>query len=176
MHRPPLPRLACLLLLAAGLTGRGAAAAAPISGGSGGSGGSSPAAKEIEAFNEKFRDAILHMDNAATMALWADGGVTLLPGSAPISGKATIAKWMDDVVARLPGYHVTRQDNEFHDIRVSGDWASEWGTTHQTVQPPDGKPALEIYGKILLVLHRDAGGAWKIQEEMWNNIETPARP
>jgi uncharacterized protein (TIGR02246 family) len=123
--------------------------------------------EEIEAFNLRFRDATLHMDNAAAMALWADDGVTLLPGMAPIQGKQTIAKWLDGVVARLQEYRVTTQDNDFHDIQVSGDWASEWGTTHQVVQPPNGAPVLETWGKILLVLHKDADGTWKIREEMW---------
>jgi ketosteroid isomerase-like protein len=108
------------------------------------------------------------MDNAGAMALWADDGVTLLPGMAPIAGKKTIAKWLDDVVANMPGYKVTQQENEFRDIQVSGDWASEWGTTHQVVQPPNGKAPIEGYGKILLVLHRDESGEWKIKEEMWN--------
>jgi uncharacterized protein (TIGR02246 family) len=127
----------------------------------------------IDDFNRKFREATLRMDNAATMALWAEDGVTLLPGMAPVEGKKTIAKWLDGVVAGLAGYRVTAQDNEFHDIRVCGDWASEWGTTHQVVQPPDGKPAIETWGKILLVLHRDKDGAWKISEEMWNSGVRP---
>ena len=124
--------------------------------------------REIEAFNKRFQEVTLRMDNAEAMALWADDGVTLLPGMAPIAGKKTIAKWLDDVVANMPGYKVTQQENEFHDIRVSGDWASEWGTTHQVVQPPDGKPPIEGFGKILLVLHKDESGEWKIKEEMWN--------
>ena len=107
------------------------------------------------------------MDNAATMALWAEDGVSLLPGMAPIEGKSTIAKWLDGVVSHLRGYRVTAQDNEFHDVEVSGDWASEWGTTHQVVQPPNGGPVMETWGKILLVLRRDKDGAWKIREEMW---------
>jgi len=123
---------------------------------------------EIASFNQKFRIATLQMDNAATMALWAEDGVSLLPGLAPIEGKKTIAKWRDGVVAGLSGYRVTTQENDFHDIQISGDWASEWGATHQIVQPPDGKTAIETWGKILLVLHREADGAWKIREEMWN--------
>jgi ketosteroid isomerase-like protein len=94
--------------------------------------------KEIEAFNERFEEVTLRMDNAGVMALWDDDGVTLLLGMAPIEGKKTITKWLHDLVAKMPGYEVTKQENEFHDIRVSGDWASEWGTTHQVVQPPDG--------------------------------------
>ena len=123
--------------------------------------------EEIEIVNQRLREATLHMDNAATMELWAEDGVTLLPGLAPIEGKRTIARWLDGVVANLHGYRVTAQDNVFHDVQISGDWASEWGTTHQVVQPPNGGQPMETWGKILLVLHRDAGGAWKIREEMW---------
>jgi uncharacterized protein (TIGR02246 family) len=128
--------------------------------------------QEIEAFNAKFLEVTLKMDNAGVMALWADDGVTLLPGLAPISSKVTISKWLDEVVAKMPGYRVTKQENDFHDIQVSGEWASEWGTTHQVVQPPDGKPVIEIYGKILLVLHKGKDGAWRISEEMWNTGES----
>ncbi|HEY6321758.1 MAG TPA: DUF4440 domain-containing protein [Thermoanaerobaculia bacterium] len=156
--------LAALAVLAAGSL---AAPGAPVWGQAG-------ATQEIEAFNRRFREAILSMDNRTTMALWAEDGVTLLPGMAPIAGKQTIARWLDDVTAQMPGYRVARQDNQFHDIRVAGDWASEWGTTDQTVQPPGGKPPLVIHGKILLVLHRDASGSWKIQEEMWNSVEAAA--
>jgi uncharacterized protein (TIGR02246 family) len=127
--------------------------------------------KEIEAFNKEFLEVTLHMDTAGVMALWADDGVTLLPGMAPVAGKKTIAKWLDDVVARMPGYRVTKQENEFHAIQISGDWASEWGTTYQVVQPPGGKPPIESHGKILLVLHKEKDGAWKIKQEMWNAAE-----
>jgi len=123
---------------------------------------------QIERFNREFTAAILRMDNAAVMSLWAEDGTTLLPGMAPLSGRANIAKWLDDITSRMPGYRVTRQEDSFHDLQVSGDWASEWGTTVQVVQPPDGKPAIESHGKILLVLHREKDGKWRIKQEMWN--------
>lgn len=122
---------------------------------------------QIEAFNHEFTAAVLRMDNAAISAMWAEDGTTLLPGMAPLSGRANIAKWMDDITAKMPGYRVTKQEDSFHDIQVSGDWASEWGTTYQVVQPPDGKPPIETHGKILLVLHRGSDGKWRIQQEMW---------
>lgn len=128
---------------------------------------------EIDAFNRSFTAATLAMDNAAVMALWAGDGVTLLPGMKAVSGKKTIAAWLDDIVARMPGYKVTLQEDDFHDIVVSGDWASEWGTTHQVVQPPDGKPPIETWGKVLLVLHREKDGQWRIEREMWNQGVKP---
>jgi uncharacterized protein (TIGR02246 family) len=128
----------------------------------------SRAQKEIETFNQKFREATLKMDNAATVALWAEDGTTLLPGMAPLTGRSNIAKWLDEITARMAGYHVVSQENDFHDIQVAGDWASEWGTTVQVTQPGEGKEPIEVHGKIVLVLHRERNGEWKIKQEMWN--------
>ncbi len=123
---------------------------------------------EIEAFNKKFVDLHLKMDTAGVLAMWAEDGVDLMPGEAPLLGKKAIVAWVEDIVAKMPGYKVTREEVEFHDIQVSGDWASEWATEHPVVQAPDGKPPIEGFGKMLLVLHREASAEWKIKQEMWN--------
>ncbi len=128
-----------------------------------------PAKQQIAAFNDKFTDAIRHMDNAAVMSLWAEDGVSLLPNRAAIRGKAAIQKFMEEVTSKTQGYKVVSQDDDFQDIEVSGAWASEWAVTKQVVQPPDGKPLMTIYGKMLLVLHRDQAGDWKIKEESWTS-------
>ena len=54
-------------------------------------------------FNQKLADATRHMDNAATLALWADDGVSLLPDASPLLGKPAIAAFMDRVTASLKG-------------------------------------------------------------------------
>ncbi len=61
---------------------------------------------ELDAFNQRFTDAIRHMDNAAVLSLWADDGVSLLPNTAPILGKSAIEKFMNDVTSRTKGYSV----------------------------------------------------------------------
>lgn len=128
-----------------------------------------PAARrQIEEFNREFTAAHLRMDNQAVISMWAEDGVTLLPGMAPLSGRSNIARWLDEITAKMPGYRVTTQEDDFRDIQLFGDWASEWGMTHQVVQPPDGKPAIDTRGKILLVLHREQDGKWRIKQEMWN--------
>ncbi len=129
---------------------------------------------EILDFNRRFAAAGLHMDNAAVMALYADDSVSLLPGMAAMVSKKTIADWLAGMVAEMPGYRVTRNDLEAQDIRIMGDWASEWATTHQIVQPPGGKPPIDTHGKILLVLHREIPGGWKIVQEMWNGAPPPS--
>jgi uncharacterized protein (TIGR02246 family) len=129
--------------------------------------------KEIEAFNKRYVDLHLKMDTAGLLALWAEDGVDLMPGDAAMIGKKKIVAWVEEIVAKMPGYKVTKQEMEFHDIHVCGDWASEWATEHQLVQPPDGKPPIENFGKMALVLHRRANGEWKVQQEMWNAAPKP---
>jgi len=124
--------------------------------------------KEIEAFNKRYVELHLKMDTAGFLALWAEDGVDLMPGDAPMIGQKKIAAWVEEIVAKMPGYKVTKQEMEFHDIHVCGEWASEWATEHQLVQPPDGKPPIDSYGKIALVLHREASVEWKVQQEIWN--------
>jgi uncharacterized protein (TIGR02246 family) len=128
---------------------------------------------EIEAFNKHYVELHLKMDTAGVLALWEEDGVDLMPGDAPMIGKKKIVAWVEDIVAKMPGYKVLKQDMEFHDIQVCGDWASEWATEHQVVQPPDGKPVIEGYGKMALVLHREANGEWKVKQEMWNAAPKP---
>jgi ketosteroid isomerase-like protein len=127
---------------------------------------------EILAFNEKFINAHLRMDNPAIIAMWAEDGVSLLPSMAPMVGRATIGKFINDISAQMPGYKIVREKIDFHDIQVSGDWASEWGLETQGLQPPN-QPTMVGYGKILFVLHKDAKGEWKIQQEMWNANPKP---
>ena len=125
--------------------------------------------EEIEAFNQQFISAHLKMDQPLILSFWADDGVSLMPGSAPILGKEAIAKFVEDAVASIPGYRVTKQEIDWHNIQVSGDWASEWGLEHQVAEGPPGKPTFDGHGKILLILHKDSQGKWKIQQEMWNS-------
>lgn len=132
-------------------------------------GSSKPSGKEeIEGFNDHYRELHLKMDTAGIFALWADDGVDLMPGEAPMIGKKVIQAWVEDILAKMPGYKVVKQEMEFHDIEVCGDWASEWALEHQVVQPPEGKEPLETWGKMALILHRDASGVWKVKQEMWN--------
>jgi ketosteroid isomerase-like protein len=139
--------------------------------GSAGRAGQASAKDEIEAFNRKFVELHLKMDHAGVLAMWADDGVDLMPGMAPLIGKPAIAAWLKGLEPQLAGSKVTTEDLQFHDIHVSGDWASEWAEEHQAVER-EGKPRFEGYGKLALVLHREEG-QWKIKQEMWNSSPRP---
>ncbi|MGA2097956.1 MAG: nuclear transport factor 2 family protein [Candidatus Acidiferrum sp.] len=133
------------------------------------SGGGIPSGREeVGRFNEHYRERHLKMDTAGIFELWADDGVDLMPGEAPMIGKKVIQEWVEGILAKMPGYKVVKQEMEFHDIQVAGDWASEWALEHQVVQPPNGNEPIETWGKMALVLHRDESGGWKVKQEMWN--------
>ena len=128
--------------------------------------------KEILAFNAKFLDAHLKMDTPAIVMMWEEDGVSLLPDTAPMIGKPEIAKFLGEVTKRLKGWRMEKMELDFRGIEVSGNWASEWAFEHQVVKPPDNaKPAVDGHGKMLLVLHREADGSWRIKREMWNQGE-----
>jgi ketosteroid isomerase-like protein len=121
----------------------------------------------IERFNEALRQATLHMDNAATLSLWEESGVSLLPAAAPITGKRALAAFLDRATSSMSNAKMRSFTLECFDLHVSGDWASEWCTEHQIVDLAGGKQ-FDGRGKMLLVLHRGPAGAWRIQNEMWN--------
>jgi uncharacterized protein (TIGR02246 family) len=126
---------------------------------------------EIEAFNRKLEVATRTMDNAATLALWADDGISLLPSTKPIVGKPAIAAFFDSVTAQIKGATMQKFEMECSAIDISGDTASEWCREHQIVQMADGKPPFDGRGKMLLVLKKGQDGSWRLLREMWNQAE-----
>lgn len=122
----------------------------------------------IAKFNQALTVATTRMDNAAAMALWADDGISLLPGTAPIVGKKAISDFMDGVTRQLPGAHMQHFEMQCRAVEVSGNWATEWCHEHQIVELGGGKPPFDGQGNMLLVLHRDSDGQWRLKREMWN--------
>ena len=128
---------------------------------------------EVAAFNEKFRAAHERMDTPGILGMWSETGVSLLPDTAPVVGKPAIVKFMNAAMANLAGYKELKVEMDFHDVRVCGDYATEWAIEHQVIQPPDGKPVIDHWGKFSLILHKDADGVWRVQQEMWNSTPKP---
>ncbi|MFI5257703.1 MAG: hypothetical protein ACHQRK_10635, partial [Gemmatimonadales bacterium] len=97
-------RIRALLVLLAALSfapaGLHAQSAAP----------SQSAHPDIDSFNRALADATRRMDNAATLALWNDDGVSLLPSTKPIVGKAAIGAFVNAMTASFPGAHMEKFD------------------------------------------------------------------
>ena len=122
----------------------------------------------IEEFNRAVIDATKKMDNAASLALWEEDGVSILPNSKPLSGKPAIAAFVEKVTSQFPGAHMESFTLACSTIFASGDWASERCVEHQVVKFPGDKPPFDGWGNLLYVLHRSGDGRWRIQTEMWS--------
>lgn len=130
----------------------------------------------IDAFNKALADATRHMDNAATLALWEDDGISLLPETPPLVGKAALQQMYDAVTAQLPGARMQQFDLACFDAEVHGDSGSEWCEEHQVIVSDKGALLFDGRGRMLLLLHRDAAGQWRLRREMWVPAEPPAPP
>jgi ketosteroid isomerase-like protein len=124
----------------------------------------------IAQFNERFAAATRAMQDSAVLALWDENGISLLPSQAPIVGKPALAAFLARVRTQYPDAKMRSFECHCHDIQISGDIAAEWCDEHQIVDLPDHK-IFDGRGKMLLVLHRGAGGTWRLSREMWNQGE-----
>jgi ketosteroid isomerase-like protein len=129
--------------------------------------------KSLDAFNQEFIGACQKMDHPATAALWADDGVDLLQGMAPMIGKAKISEWLNSLTPQLASAKMIYCTVAWQDIKIQGDLAYEWGINRQRIEfPPPQKP-FEGEGKILLIVKRQADGTWKIEVESWSSLPQP---
>jgi ketosteroid isomerase-like protein len=128
----------------------------------------------IAAFNSAFTDAIRAMNNDAVLALWEDDGIAILPGSPPVRGKAAMRAMLQGISSAHPKAKMESFTNQCFDIEGRGSWASERCVEHQVVTEP-GKPTFDSWGNMLLVLHRQPSGEWRLSREMWNQGAPPQR-
>src|SRR5215467_6311698 len=64
--------------------------------------------QEVWQFNQKFQEAHLRMDTDAIIGMWSENGVSLLPETAPITGKGAVGSYIRDAVASLAGYKMLK--------------------------------------------------------------------
>jgi ketosteroid isomerase-like protein len=123
----------------------------------------------VDALNAKNVKACQEMDNAASASLWADDGVDLIQGLAPMVGKTTITTWLNGLTPGLKGAKMVYCTIDWKQVTVVGDWAYEWGVNRQRIEFRSPQPPFESEGKITLVLKRQPNGEWKIELESWNS-------
>jgi len=120
----------------------------------------------IDAFNRALADATRRMDNAASLALWADDGVSLMPSASPVVGKKAIGDFFASVIKQIAGSRMERFDMRCFDVHVSGPLATEWCVEHQVVHLANGD-TFDGWGKMSFVLQRGSDGTWRLAQEMW---------
>jgi uncharacterized protein (TIGR02246 family) len=117
----------------------------------------------------------LHQDDiAATLnqnadqlaALWADDGVLLSQGNAPVIGKQTIREGASHSVGKIVSYTPRIQD-----VSITGDSAVEWGYFDVTFQDPSQPQTGEFHGRFLRAMKKQQDGTWKFTRVMWQQAE-----
>jgi uncharacterized protein (TIGR02246 family) len=126
------------------------------------------ARKSVDAFNQTFIEACQKMNHPAAAALWSEDGADLLPGMAPMVGKAKISEWLNSLTPQLAGAKMVYCTVDWQDIQIHGDLAYEWGINRQKIDFPPPKKSFQNEGKIVLILKRQSDGSWRIALESWN--------
>lgn len=121
---------------------------------------------QIAALNTAIESATRHMDNAASLALWADDGVSLTPNANALVGKPAIAAFFETVMKQIAGATMTSFEMRCFDITIARPLATEWCVEHQVVLLAD-KTTFDGWGKIGFVLRRGADGKWQLKQETW---------
>src|SRR6202030_1683208 len=78
--------------------------------------GAGDSKEEIDGFNKRYVEMHLKMDTAGIFATWAEDGVSLMPGEAPLIGKKAIVAWVENILSQMPGYKIVKEEVDFHDI------------------------------------------------------------
>jgi uncharacterized protein (TIGR02246 family) len=131
------------------------------------------ARKAVDAVNQEIVRACQQRDLTATAALWADDGVDLLPGLAPMVGKAKISAWLESLRPQLEGSQMKYCTIDWQDIQIHDNVAYEWGINRQLIEFQPPKKSSPNEGKILFILKLQTDGQWKIALEAWNSNPQP---
>jgi len=129
---------------------------------------------DIEAINklhQREMDASRKWDIDTLASLWTDDVVMLPAGEPALIGRdanrASITRLRDQSgSAQISDYILS-----FNEVKVTGDWAFEWGTYSGTLAPEGGGESLRATGKVIRVLKKDADGSWRIARAMYNSDE-----
>ncbi len=119
----------------------------------------------IEKVLQDFSVAFTSADIAAVNRLVDDHAVWLMPGRSAITGKDRVL----ELYAEYFQLFDTRINMQADDVQVCGDWAFLHGAFIRSDTPKSGGAALDTSGNFLLVLKRQADGAWKIARDIWND-------
>ena len=131
-----------------------------------------PSSADIEAINklhQREMEASKKWDIDTLVSLWSDDIVTLPAGEPALIGKdanrASISRLRDESGnVQIADYILS-----FNEVKVTGDWAFEWGTYSGTIAGERGEEPLRATGKVIRVLKKSADGSWRIARAMYNN-------
>jgi uncharacterized protein (TIGR02246 family) len=120
--------------------------------------------QEIEQRNREFVAAFNRGDAAGVAGTYVEDARVLPPGGMTVRGRQAVQQFWQSVM----GMGVREIDLRTQEVESSGDLAYEIGAATLTIQPESGSPTTDIV-KYVVVWKRQAGGAWYLAVDIWNN-------
>jgi uncharacterized protein (TIGR02246 family) len=135
-------------------------------------GGSAAAEAAIAKTRSAYEAAALKQDAAAIAKLFAPDGLEMPPNAPLQKGRAAIEAYHKNFASQVMVHGLTIKPTETH---VLGDVAYEVGTYSQNLMPMKSGNTIDDKGKYVVLLKKDAGGAWLITHSIYNSdIPLPA--
>jgi uncharacterized protein (TIGR02246 family) len=127
----------------------------------------------INALRDQFTAAYNSADAAALANLYTEDAIVMPPHQPAVEGKAAIQGWFQTFFSQNTAkLAIIAQETQM----ING-WAYDRGTFAITITPKAGGGPIEDAGKYLVILQRQADGAWKVHRDIDNsNNPLPAPP
>ena len=123
-------------------------------------------AAAVEAAERSLAADLGRGDAAAVASHYAEDGVLLLPGRAPLEGRAAIEEHFRAVFA---GWELAMEESRTAEVLVEGGFASLRGSVVQRARRKSWpRMASTLRLRHLLVLRRGAGGEWEV---VWDTVQ-----
>ena len=117
-----------------------------------------------------YQTAAAAQDAAGIAKLYAPDGIEMAPNAPAAKGHAAIEAFHKGMAKEWMVHGVTLTPTE---TRVMGDRAYETGTYKQGLMPQKGGGMLDDTGKFVVLLKKDASGAWWITHAIYNSDVPP---
>lgn len=117
-----------------------------------------------------YQTALGSQDGAALAKLYAADGVEMPPNAPAAKGRAAIEAFHKAFAQQWMMHGMTITSTE---AKVTGDTAYDIGTYKQSLMAQKTGAMVEDKGKYIVLLKKDAGGAWLISHAIYNSDNPP---
>ena len=125
--------------------------------------------RAIEELHRRDMRASREGDFATLRSLMSDDAVVMPPGGRVTRGGAALDASFARMAEGMRQVEVLAYELDFEEVEVVGDYAFEWGAIRGAMRAlPDGPVERSSY-KVMRVLRREPGGAWKVHRTIWND-------
>ena len=128
--------------------------------------------QRIDALHRADMEASQRGDLRTLRSLMSDDAVVLPPGGRMLRGREALDQSFARMAQAAPSTEVLEYRFEWHEVRVCGDYAFEWGYIVGRERSLDtGEETSERY-HVMRVLERQRDGDWKVHRTIWNAAAT----